>query len=99
LRPGTAEAERVEVSKVASDGLGTGRLEREHGRFRASQRDDAVAVGEQFGDHGRADEAGSTGDKDVHAILLIVMRPLSQPIERGRRRPCARIKRDGPDES
>ena len=47
--------------------LGAGVLEGRRGRVGAREREDRVAVTEQLGDDGGADQATATGDEDVHA--------------------------------
>ena len=49
----------------------------QRGRVGAGEREDGVAVAEQFGDDGGADQAGAAGDEDVHERSPRVMRPLS----------------------
>ena len=56
----------VEVRQPAAQHLGAAALEGVRGVVRAGQRENGVAVGEQFGDDGGADGAGTAGDEDVH---------------------------------
>ena len=61
-----AGTQDVEVRQPAAQRLGAGVLQRLRGAVRAGQREDGVAVAEQFGDDGGADGAGAAGDEDVH---------------------------------
>jgi len=60
----------VEVGQATAQHLGAGALEGLLGAVRPGQRENGVAVGEQFGDDGGTDRAGTAGDKDVHEALL-----------------------------
>ena len=65
-----AGAEGVQVGEISPERLGAGRLEGQRGGVGAGEREDGVAVAEELGDDGGADQAGATGDEDVHGTLL-----------------------------
>ena len=66
-----APARRASRSaRPAPERLGAGRLGGQRGRIGAGEREDGVAVAEELGDDGGADQAGAAGDEDVHGTLL-----------------------------
>ena len=74
---GGAGAKRVQVGEVRRGRLGAGRSAASRGRVGAGEGEDGVAVAEQFGDDGGADQAGATGDEDAHGLSSQVMGLLS----------------------
>src|SRR4030088_3176327 len=68
--------------RPAGRGGGAGGLDGQRGRVGAGEREDGVAVAEELGDDGGADQAGATGDKDVHGTPLKVMGLLSRDTTR-----------------
>ena len=66
-----AGAHDVEVGEPPRSGVGAGRLDGRGGGVGAGEGEHGVAVGEQLGDDGRADQAGAAGDEDVHVELRI----------------------------
>ncbi len=74
---GGAGAKDVQVGEGSPERLGAGRLGGQRGRVGAGEREDGVAVAEQLGDDGGADQAGATGDEDAHGTLPEVMGLLS----------------------
>src|SRR5262249_31119518 len=64
---GGGGAQDVQVGQCAADRLGPGGRDLLGGGVGAGQGRDRVAVVEQFGDHGGADQAGAAGDEDAHA--------------------------------
>jgi len=66
----SAGAEDVQVGETSPERLGAGRLDGQRGSVGAGERKDGVAVAEELGDDGGADQAGATGDEDVHGALL-----------------------------
>jgi hypothetical protein len=65
-----AAAEGVQVGEISSERFGAGRLEGHRGRIGAGEGEDGVAVSEELGDDCGTDQAGATGDEDMHGTLL-----------------------------
>ena len=64
--PGGCGVEHLEVGEAAADAVGAGVRERPRGGVGPGEPDDRVAVAEQLGDDGGADQTGAAGDEDVH---------------------------------
>ncbi len=63
-------AQDVQVGEGTAERGAAGGLDGLRGRVGAGQCQDGVAVGEELGDDGRADQAGAAGDEDSHRTLL-----------------------------
>ncbi len=61
-----AAAQRGQVLEVAAQDFGAQRAQGLRTVVRACQAEHVVAVLQQFGDEGAADEAGGAGEKDSH---------------------------------
>jgi hypothetical protein len=70
-------AQRGQVAEVAAHGLGARGSHCLGRTIRPRECDHVVAGPDEFGDHGRSDQTGSSGDEDLHAMLLEVMGLLS----------------------
>ena len=68
--PRGAGPQGVQVGELSPQGFGAGRLEGRRRLVGAGEGEDGVAVTEQLGDDGGADEAVATGDEYVHGSLL-----------------------------
>ena len=65
-----AGTQRSVIVQVAAPWLRAGGLDSVCGRIGPGKRADCVAVVGEFSDDGGTDQAGTTGDKDVHGLLL-----------------------------
>ena len=66
----TAGTQDVEVGDPAADRCSAGGLDGPGRGLRPGEREEGVAVGEELGDDGGADQAGAAGDEDLHEVLL-----------------------------
>jgi hypothetical protein len=64
-------AQAVQIVEITESGLGAEGFQGGGCRLGAGQTDDLVAGGEKFGDDGRADVAGRSGNEDTHGKSLL----------------------------